>query len=452
MEVQEILIIKNGMESYGISTDVINQISRVPILMPLPLRPTCVRGLCAVAGNIVSMLDFNLLIGVQEVDYDTNKTRLVSLNGEYSSNALLVSEVYDTVAIKQDNIEYIDEENDPVIGIYKYKDMLIQVMSLDILISKINKVRIEAKEIKNGKIKLEVSKEEESNRFLIFSMFREKFALSIEYLQEILLADVEITDITGSDEEVLGLITIRDELLVVIDLRVYYGFETVSSEKNRILIAAYDGKRVGLLIDNIIDIRNFLFSDIEYMEDTFEDKKVSGVIHDKESLISFFDHDVLENIFKKNDSFIESKKIVTDEIVEYAMEVIVFKLLGKEYAFEVDSVAEIIDFVDTTDIAFSDDSIAGIINIRGQIVTIVSLFEKLNIETKINEDSKIIICNINNARIGFVVDSVSDILNIKSSEIEEEKDEIFTSVLSLNNGKRLVLSMDINNIVGIKDK
>ena len=37
MQIEEILIIKNSHESYGISTRDINQISRVPMLMPLPL-------------------------------------------------------------------------------------------------------------------------------------------------------------------------------------------------------------------------------------------------------------------------------------------------------------------------------------------------------------------------------------------------------------------------------
>ena len=94
MNINEILIIKNGNESYGVSTDDINQIARVPMLMPLPLRPFGVRGLCAVSGNIVSVIDMNLLLDKEEVDYDNYTSRLISLNGSLSSSSLLVSEVY----------------------------------------------------------------------------------------------------------------------------------------------------------------------------------------------------------------------------------------------------------------------------------------------------------------------------------------------------------------------
>jgi purine-binding chemotaxis protein CheW len=449
MQIEEILIIKNAQEYYGVSTQDINQISRVPSLMPLPLRPAGTRGLCSVGGSIVSMVDMNLLLGMQEVDLGAHQSRLLTLSDEHSSNALLVSEVYNTVEIKQKNIEYIENKDDPVVAIYKYEDSLIQIISLEILFRKINKVKITGKEIRTGKVKHEVIKEEEQIRFLIFSMSNETYALNIDYLQEIILADTTFTSLAGTSKEVIGLITLRDEILTVIDLRLYYGFKANKADSNRILIISYEGKKVGLYIDDIVDIRNFHKKDIEYMDDGFEDNKVAGVIHDGKHLISFFDYKVLLNIFDSNDAYIDSKAVVDtiEHAVESELEVIVFKLASKEYAFNVESVDEIIDSIKSTKIAFTDDSIDGIINIRGQIVTIVSLFKKLNIETVINEDSKIIVCNINNNRIGFVVDSVSDILTIQPSDIREDADAFFDKVLHLDHGNRLVLSMDINKIV-----
>jgi len=412
MQIQEILIIKNAQENYGISTEDINQISRVPSLMSLPLRPKGTRGLCGVGGNIVSMVDLNLLLDMPEVDLDASSSRLISLNAELSSNALLVSEVYNTVDIDESNIEYINNVDDPIIAIYKYKDSLVQIISLDTLISNISKVEIESKEVKSGKIKHVDAKEENSTKFLIFAMANERFALNIDFLREIILSDMNYTDIAGSSNDLLGLITLREELIAVIDLRSYYGFNNKNDDKNRILITSFEGDTIGLLVDDIIDIKSVPDTDIEYMRDSFEDNKISGVIHDGSSLISFFDKEVLENIFSKNRSYINTQAKVEVEKEDdslIAQEVIIFKLAGKEYAFDVDVVAEIIDIVDSTKVAYSDENVDGIINIRGQIVTIVSLFKKLGIDAKIKEDSKIIVCDINNSQIGFVVDSISGI-------------------------------------------
>jgi len=448
-QIEEILIVKNAHENYGISTEDINQIARVPSLMPLPLRPAGVRGLCSVSGGVVSLIDMNLLLDMPEVDLNAGASRLLSLNAEYATNALLVSDVYNTVVIEQKNIEYIDTKNDPVVAIYKYEDLLVQIISLEELFNKINRVEIESREVKSGTVKYEVEKEENSSRYLVFSMSVEKYALEIDYLQEIILPECEFTSIVGTAKEVLGLITLREELLLVIDLRTYYGFEAKNSDDNRILIVSFNGKKVGLYIDSIIDIKNVLLKDIERMSDNFESTKIAGVIHDNESLISFFDEDLLNVIFKENETYIdsnhESQEILAD--AEAVMEVIVFKLGTKEYAFDVDSVDEIIDMVDSTALAFTEDSVDGIINIRGQVVTIVSLFEKLNIQRVVNEDSKIIVCNINETRLGFIVDSVSDILEIQEEDIREETDEFFENVLHLDNGKRLVLTMDIDKLI-----
>ena len=53
--------------------------------------------------------------------------------------------------------------------------------------------------------------------------------------------------------------------------------------------------------------------------------------------------------------------------------------------------------------------------------------------------------------MGFVVDSISDILSIKQNELKEQDDELFKYVLHLDDGKRLVLSMDIQKIVLSKE-
>lgn len=451
MQVHEILIIKNGVESYGISTEKINQVSRVPSLMPLPLRPSGVRGLCSVGGNIVTIIDMNLLLDMNEVDYNAGSSRLVSFNDSFYSVALLVNEVYNIVEVDQNNAEYMDSK-DELLAIYKYEDSLIQILSLDMLIAKINQVSIAAKEIRSGKSETKSSTEEDGKRFLIFAMANEKFALNIDYLREIIMADVDFTEIADSSGEVLGVINLRDELITVLDLQAYYNFKQTQSYKNRILIVTHEKGTIGLLVDNIIDIKNILVKNIEYMNDSFEDKKITGIIHDGKNLISFFDTAVLNQLFTKNKNFIDSKDSikVMDKSADIALEVIIFELAGKEYAFKVESVAEIVDIVGSTKLAYTNEMIDGIINIRGQIITIVSLFEKLHIPRSINENSKIIVCNINNTKIGFIVDSVSDILNVYNNEIREQDDPLFTDVLHLEHGKRLVLCMDMNEIMSTK--
>ena len=135
------------------------------------------------------------------------------------------------------------------------------------------------------------------------------------------------------------------------------------------------------------------------------------------------------------------------ESQNYKAEMILFKLDDKEYAFDTGSVCEIIETVEFTKVIYADEIIEGIINIRGNIVAIVSLYKKLNVAMKKSKDFKIIICDVNNTKIGFLVDSISDILKIKSNEIVEHESGIFSSMLHLNGGERLVLSIDVNKAI-----
>ncbi len=454
MQIQEILIIKNGSESFGVSTQDIDQIFRVPDIMPLPLRPEEVRGLSVLGGNIATVLDVNMLLGIGKVDENDDHSRLLSLTGKHSVNALLVSDIYNAVTIDEEHIEYIDRADDAVVAIYKYKDLIVQILSLDALVAKIQKIHIDSKEINEAKAKVKTVVEAPSKRFLIFKMSKERFAIDIEFLQEIILAETIFTEITGSREEVIGLITLRDDLITVIDLRNYYGFEKLQSDKNRILITTVNSKTVGLLVDEIIDIKNFLDKDIEYMGNEFDKSKISGVLHDNNSLISFLDDSVICDLIKVNEAYIDTKEEVASQTFddEDALEFIIFKLEDKEYAFEVDKVAEIIDSVKPTDVAMTDNKIDGVINIRGQIVPIVSLFKILGINEKTDEDSKIIVTEIDGDKVGFVVESVSDILKVNKTDIKPQEDELLTDVLHLENGAKLVMRMDIEKMIQSKGR
>lgn len=454
MQIDEILVIKNGTESFGVSTEDISQISRVPNIMPLPIKPHEVRGLSAVGGNITNVLDMNMLLQMSQVDIDDEKSRLLTLTNDKSTNALLVSEVYNTVEIDKKKIEYIDRDDDSVVAIYKYKDFIIQILSLDSLFNKIKKIDIKAKVINDGKIIENEVVKEDSKRFLIFNMEKEKFALELDFLREIILADKQFTEISGSSDEVLGLITLRDDLITVIDLRLYYKFNKKTSDKNRILISMIGDQTIGLLIDEIVDIRDFVCADIDYMNTELEKNKIAGVLHDKDSLISFIDDKVLRVILKENASYIDTKDVTlkTNVVNDDTTEFILFELQGKEYSFEVDLVAEIIDCEKSTNVAYSNDTIDGVINIRGQIVPVISLGNILNIDISIKDDAKMIVCNIDDAKVCFVVDNVSDILSVANKEIVAQDDEYLTDVLHLDNGNRLVLKMDIKKIINEKSK
>lgn len=445
MQIDEILIIDNDNIRYGIVTGNIEQILRVPEPTPLALSPKEVVGLCAVGGNIVTVMDFNLLLGMDGVEKDASKSRLLTLTGNYSHIALLVPEVIDTILVDEDKIDYIDDPEDAVCAICKHDEDIVQILDLEHMFASVAMQQYASRGIKEGNNAVadaETAARASGERYLLFKMDRERYAVNIDFLREIIAMPETFTDIAGSRPEICGMMSLRDELLTVADLRSYYGFDASRNENNRILVVQNGEKTLGLVIDEIIDIRDYAREQIALMPENFQDQKLSGVIHDKEQLTSLIARNILEKLFKENEKVIISHNEDVDSAAsDRIMEVVVFRLGEEEYAIDIEEVAEIIDTMPVTPVADTPEILEGVINIRGQVVPIGSLHKRLGISENTKAEQKIVVCHTGKNRIGFFVDSVSDVMDIHSDELrEEEKDGgLFSNVLHLEGGERLVM-------------
>ncbi len=96
-----------------------------------------------------------------------------------------------------------------------------------------------------------------------------------------------------------------------------------------------------------------------------------------------------------------------------------FKLAGEDFAVDIMVIEEIIRTINITPIPRSPDYVLGIVNLREKVIPIVSLRKKLNMPVlEDDNDTRVIISSINNRRIGFVVDSVSEVLSINTHDID----------------------------------
>lgn len=454
---EEILIVKHDKVYFGIPTIFVGQILRIPEMTHLAMSPPVVRGLCAVVGNIITVVDMNLLLGLNEVDTSSGQSRILSMNDPFSTSALMVSEVLVPVTIETENIEYIDNATDAIVAVYKYGENLIQVIDIEKLFEVIHVQKVIGRNIvdKSSKFEISIDKNIGHERYLVFRMGGEMYAILIDYLREILGAHHSLSPITGACDEIIGMMSLRHELLVIADLRVYFGFEPRESDKNRIMLVQSNDKMIGLMIDEIVDIREFRSDCVDLNDGILFGNSISGVIHDNTHLISLIGKETIDRIVERNETIIvankEEKMLDTSEAV---IEVVIFKLGGAEYAFPIEGVSEIIDMAPITPVASSSASVEGIMNIRGQIVTIGSLHKRLGIVEAEGNEQKIIICQAQKGRIGFFVESVSDVMVVKleNIRIEQDKEGLFSGVLHLSDGNRLVMLFDLDALHLIKGR
>ena len=101
-----------------------------------------------------------------------------------------------------------------------------------------------------------------------------------------------------------------------------------------------------------------------------------------------------------------------------------FSLAGEEYGISILKIKEIIGMMSITPVPRTPAYVKGVINLRGKVIPVVDLRLKFEMEEMgYTERTCIIVVETRgeagSVLIGIVVDSVSEVLNIKGAEIEE---------------------------------
>ncbi len=134
-----------------------------------------------------------------------------------------------------------------------------------------------------------------------------------------------------------------------------------------------------------------------------------------------------------------------------------FSLGSEDYAIPLLMVREVISVPDTTPIPKSPAHFLGIMNLRGQVISIVDLRKKLKIEmSKHNKEEAVIIVDVGGINIGVVVDSINKVLAFSPDEVSEMPDvenQINTHYIHgvYKKESSLTVLLDIAKVLDIKD-
>jgi len=101
-----------------------------------------------------------------------------------------------------------------------------------------------------------------------------------------------------------------------------------------------------------------------------------------------------------------------------------FSLESEEYGIGILKVKEIIGMLPITSVPRTPKFVKGVINLRGKVIPVIDLRSKFDMKsTSYNDRTCIIVVEIDASQstvlIGIVVDTVSEVLNIKEEDIEE---------------------------------
>ena len=143
---------------------------------------------------------------------------------------------------------------------------------------------------------------------------------------------------------------------------------------------------------------------------------------------------------------------------EEVLQLVSFCIGNEEFGVDILKVQEINRVVDITKVPRSPEFVEGIINLRGNVIPIIDLRKRFNLElSEHDKNTRIVVVDIEGQTMGMVVDSVSEVLRIPSSTIEPTPD-VVTSVESdyikgvakLDN--RLLIHLDLSKILSGEER
>jgi purine-binding chemotaxis protein CheW len=138
---------------------------------------------------------------------------------------------------------------------------------------------------------------------------------------------------------------------------------------------------------------------------------------------------------------------------EQRLQMINFTLGGDEYAVEIQKVREVINFRELTPLPKAPSFVKGIINLRGEVIPVIDLREKLGLAHEAYSAlTNVIIVEIGRKAVGVVVDDVRHVIRLAPGEVAPSPPFIgglsgkyVSGVAKI--GERLVVVLDMERIL-----
>ncbi|MGR5235481.1 chemotaxis protein CheW [Vibrio alfacsensis] len=147
---------------------------------------------------------------------------------------------------------------------------------------------------------------------------------------------------------------------------------------------------------------------------------------------------------------VEVKKDTSnDEVLQW----VTFQLEEETYGINVMQVREVLRYTEIAPVPGAPDYVLGIINLRGNVVTVIDTRSRFGlVEGEVTDNTRIIVIESERQVIGILVDSVAEVVYLRSSEIDTtpsvgtDESAKFIQGVSNRDGKLLIL-VDLNKLL-----
>lgn len=143
------------------------------------------------------------------------------------------------------------------------------------------------------------------------------------------------------------------------------------------------------------------------------------------------------------------KDNVNDEVLQW----VTFQLEEETYGINVMQVREVLRYTEIAPVPGAPDYVLGIINLRGNVVTVIDTRSRFGlVQGEVTDNSRVIVIEAESQVVGIMVDSVAEVVYLRTSEIDTtpsvgtDESAKFIQGVCNRNGSLLIL-VDLNKLL-----
>jgi len=468
-----------GEDEFGASIMDVKEIIRVPDITKVPNAPDYVDGACNLRGNILPIIDGRTRFNLERKQKDENSRVLVIEVGG-KATGVVVDKVSEVMRVNTTDIEepphiVKNVEADYLEGVVKLDNGNRLIMLLDVVsaLSVTNTGKDHGIEFEESSQKIsstENSTNAESvdeDQLVSFLLDKEEYAMGIMMVKEIIRVP-PIVKVPNCESYIEGVVSIRNNLLPIINLRTYFGMDHIDiSDYTRILVVDMGSFTAGIMVDKISEVLRVPVNAIQpppqFSTQSVEQLKGVAKLNNGKRMILILEPskmisaDEISGISGRNgtNKQVEEEMGITRQLLDEE-QLVTFRLDMEEYGVKITNVQEINRMTEVIKIPRAPYYIEGIVNLRGNVIPALDLRKLFRLsEKKVTDATRIIIVDFNGKKTGIMVDSVSEVLRFEKTLIEAPPDTLSSGVDSnyveavgkLDGGKRMILILDISKVL-----
>ena len=131
-----------------------------------------------------------------------------------------------------------------------------------------------------------------------------------------------------------------------------------------------------------------------------------------------------------------------DQVLQY----VTFRLDDETYGINVMQIQEVLRYTEIAPVPGAPDYVLGIINLRGNVVTVIDTRRRFGLaDAEVTDATRIVVMESSSQVMGILVDSVAEVVYLKASEIEtapnvgNEESAKFIQGVCNKNGELIIL-------------